>query len=129
MRDNRSDRTIERNYTQKRRFLIAMCELVKANKHPKSRFAQDFHPFHGVNRQTFAKYYNRRRASGGDPAALLPAKRGPRWRPAAPSPSSSASSSPNAARATTATPSSLSSSPPSARPPRPPRRGANINAR
>ena len=55
MRDNRSDRTIERNYTQKRRFLISECQLVKANKHPKFRFAQDFY------RQPFAKYLRRRR--------------------------------------------------------------------
>ena len=68
MRDNRSDKT------------ISEYELVKANKHPKFRFAQDFYAFHGVNRQTFSKYYNRHRASGGNTAALLPAKRGPRWR-------------------------------------------------
>ncbi len=80
MRDNRKDRTIERNYTQKWCFLISEYELVKAGKHPKFRFAQDFYAFHGVNRQTFAKCYNRHRASGGDAAALLPAKRGPRWR-------------------------------------------------
>ena len=80
MRDNRKDRTIERNYTQKWRFLVAEYELVKAGKHPKFRFAQDFYAFHGVNRQTFATCYNRHRASGGDAAALLPAKRGPRWR-------------------------------------------------
>ena len=67
-------------HAQKRRFLISEYELVKANKHPKFRFAQDFYAFHGVNRQTFAKYYNRHIRSGGDPAALLPAKRGPRWR-------------------------------------------------
>ncbi len=67
-------------HAQKRRFLIAEYELVKANKHPKFRFAQDFHPFHGVNRQTFGMCYNRHIRSSGDPAALLPAKRGPRWR-------------------------------------------------
>ena len=79
MKDNRNDRTIERNYTQKWRFLIAEYELVKAKKHPKFRFVQDFYAFHGVSRQTFAKYYNRHRESG-DANALLPAKRGPRWK-------------------------------------------------
>ncbi len=48
MKDNRNDRT------------IAEYELVKAKSAPKFRFVQDFHPFHGVSRQTFAKYYNRR---------------------------------------------------------------------
>ena len=79
MKDNRNDRTIERNYTQKWRFLIAEYELVKAKKHPKFRFVQDFYAFHGVSRQTFAKCYNRHRESG-DANALLPAKRGPRWK-------------------------------------------------
>ena len=55
MRDNRKDRTIERNYTQKWCFLIAEYELVKADKRLKFRFAQDFYAFHGVNRQTFSK--------------------------------------------------------------------------
>ena len=80
MRDNRNDRTIERNYTQKWRFLISEYLLVKAKRHPKFRFLHDFYAFHHVNRQTFAKYYNRYLDSGGDPGALLPAKRGPRWR-------------------------------------------------
>ncbi len=79
MKDNRNDRTIERNYTQKWRFLIAEYQLVKAKKHPQFRFVQDFYAFHGVSRQTFAKYYNRHRESG-DANALLPAKRGPRWK-------------------------------------------------
>ena len=44
MKDNRNDKTIERNYVQKWRFLIAEYQLVKAKKHPKFRFVQDFHP-------------------------------------------------------------------------------------
>ena len=35
MRDNRNARTIQRNYIQKWRFLIAERQLVKAGKHPK----------------------------------------------------------------------------------------------
>ena len=46
MKDNRNDGAIERNYAQKWRFLIAERQLVKAKKHPKFRFVQDFHPFH-----------------------------------------------------------------------------------
>ena len=42
MRDNRSDKTIERNYTQKRRFLISERQLVKANKRPKFRAGAAF---------------------------------------------------------------------------------------
>ena len=79
MRDNSTDRTIERNYVQKWRFLIRDYELVKAKRHPRFRFLQDFYAHHGTNRQTFAKYYNCYRLSGAD-GALLPRKRGPRWK-------------------------------------------------
>ena len=75
MRDNRSDKTIERNLMQKWRFLIKEYELVKAKQHPQFRFLQDFYAFHGTNRQTFAKYYNRFRQAGSADA-LLPRKRG-----------------------------------------------------
>ena len=36
MRDNSKDRTIERDYIQKRRFLIKEYQLVKAKRHPPS---------------------------------------------------------------------------------------------
>ncbi len=79
MRSNSNDRTLERNYIQKYRFLIREYELVKAKRHHQFRFLQDFYAYHGTNRQTFAKYYNRYRHSGADDA-LLPRKRGPRWK-------------------------------------------------
>ena len=79
MRNNSRDRTVERNYVQKWRFLVKEYELVKAKKHHQFRFVQDFYKFHGTNRQTFAKYYNRYRQSGSE-EALLPLKRGPRWK-------------------------------------------------
>ena len=71
MRDNSKDRTIERNYIQKWRFLVREYELVKAKCHPQFRFVQDFYAFHDTSRQTFAKYYNRYRLSGSD-NGLLP---------------------------------------------------------
>ena len=79
MRKNSKDRTVERNYIQKWRFLVREYELVKAKKHPRFRFVQDFYNFHGTSRQTFAKYYNRYRQEGSD-RSLLPLKRGPRWK-------------------------------------------------
>ena len=75
MRDNSTDRTLERSYIQKWQFLISEYELVKAKRHPHFRFVQDFYNFHGTNRQTFSKHYNRYKQAG-DPAALLPRKRG-----------------------------------------------------
>ncbi len=79
MRDNRKDGTLERNYLQKWRFLIREYELVKGKKHPKFTFVQDFYAFHGTDRQTFAKYYQRYQREGCD-GSLLPRKRGPRWK-------------------------------------------------
>ena len=79
MRNNSHDRTVERNYIQKWRFLIREYELVKAKSHPHFRFVQDFYNFHGTNRQTFAKYYNRYRQERSD-GSLLPLRRGPRWK-------------------------------------------------
>ena len=79
MRDNSKDGTIERNYIQKWRFLIKEYQLVKAKRHPRFRFVQDFYAFHGTNRQTFAKYYNRYLELNTS-ESLLPLKRGPRWR-------------------------------------------------
>ena len=79
MRDNSNDRTIERNYVQKCRFLIREYGLVKAKRHHQFRFLQDFYAYHGTSRQTFAKYYNRfRQESAND--ALLPRKRGLKWK-------------------------------------------------
>ena len=79
MRNNSRDRTLERNYVQKWRFLVKEYELVKARKHHQFRFVQDFYKFHGTSRQTFAKYYNRYKGGRSD-LALLPLKRGPRWK-------------------------------------------------
>ena len=73
MRDNSNDKMVELNYIQKWRFLIGEYELVKANKHPRFRFVQDFYNFHGTSRQTLAKYYNHFRQLGAD-QALLPQK-------------------------------------------------------
>ena len=79
MRDNSNDRTLERNYIQYWQYFIEDYELVKARKHPQFRFVQDFYNHHGVNRQTFAKYYNRYKQLGTG-EAFLPQKRGPKWK-------------------------------------------------
>ena len=47
----------------------------QGKRHPQFRFVQDFYAFHGTNRQTFGTY----RQSGADDA-LLPRKRGPKWK-------------------------------------------------
>lgn len=79
MRDNSYDRTIERNYVQKWRFLISEYELVKSGQ--SSRFSRvgEFYRHHGTCSQTFRKYYNRYLRSGLE-ADLLPRRRGAPWR-------------------------------------------------
>lgn len=79
MRGNSEDKTIERNYIQKWKFLIAQYELTKRKQHPHFRFVSDFYKHHKTNRQTFLKYYNRYKQSCGE-EALLPQKRGPKWK-------------------------------------------------
>lgn len=79
MRRTTEDKTLERNYLSKWRFLIQEYELVKAGRHHRFKFVQDFYAHHGTNRQTFAKYYNRYRRSGSE-EDLLPRKRGPKWK-------------------------------------------------
>ena len=79
MRDNSFDRTIERNYIQKWRFLIAEYAAVKEGRSPQFRRVGDFYRHHGTCSQTFRKYYNRYLQSG-DEAGLLPRRRGPKWR-------------------------------------------------
>jgi hypothetical protein len=59
MRDNSYDRTIERNYLQKWRFLIPEYEAVKAGRSEAFRRVGDFYRHHGTCSQTFRKYYNR----------------------------------------------------------------------
>lgn len=79
MRDNSFDRTIERNYLQKWRFLIAEYEEVKAGRSSVFRRVSEFYAHHGTCSQTFRKYYNRYLQSGRS-EDLLPRRRGPKWR-------------------------------------------------
>lgn len=79
MRDNSFDRTIERNYLQKWRFLIAEYEEVKAGRSAAFRRVSEFYAHHGTCSQTFRKYYNRYLQSGRE-EDLLPRRRGPKWR-------------------------------------------------
>jgi transposase InsO family protein len=79
MRDNSFDRTIERNYLQKWRFLIKEYEEVKAGRSAQFARVGEFYRHHGTCSQTFRKYYNRYLCSGEE-ADLLPARRGPKWK-------------------------------------------------
>jgi transposase InsO family protein len=79
MRDNSFDRTVERNYLQKWRFLIPEYEAVKAGHSPVFKTVGAFYRHHGTCSQTFRKYYNRYLQSGEE-ADLLPRRRGPKWR-------------------------------------------------
>lgn len=79
MRDNSYDRTIERNYLQKWRYLIAEYEEVKSGRSAHFRTVGAFYKHHGTCSQTFRKYYNRYLSSGA-PEDLLPRRRGPIWR-------------------------------------------------
>ena len=78
MRDNSFDRTIERNYLQKWRFLIQEYEEVKAGRSEKFARVGEFYRYHGTCSQSFRKYYNRYLQSGDE--GLIPQRRGPKWK-------------------------------------------------
>lgn len=73
------DKTLLQSRLKHFKFLIQEYELVKAKKHPRFRFVSDFYKAHGLTRQRFIKYYNRYKHEGTD-QALLPGKRGPKWK-------------------------------------------------
>lgn len=75
----RDDRTVERNYLQQWRCLIAEYESVKAGRSGIFRGIGEFYKHHGTCSQTFRKYYNRYRTSGSE-GDLLPKRRGPKRR-------------------------------------------------
>ena len=79
MRNNSQDKTLERNYIKKWRFLISEYDLVKTGSHPQFRFVMDFYRFHHTHRQTFLKYYHRFKQSTFE-RDLMPRKRGPKWK-------------------------------------------------
>ena len=80
MENNSKDDTLKRNYLQKYQFLIEHYEAIKNKTHPKFKFVKDFYKQTGTCPQTFLKYYARYKQSGGDISALLPGKRGPRFK-------------------------------------------------
>ena len=80
MRRNDKDDTLKRNYIQKYQYLIKDYEQVKRKEHPLFRTAKAFYRAHGTCAQTFLKYYNRYLAADGKDEALLPGKRGPRYK-------------------------------------------------
>jgi len=79
------DKTIERERIKKYKFLVKEYELIKQKKHSKFKFVSDFYNRHNLKRQTFIKYYNRYLQTLSD-YALIPNKRGPKWKSRRPIP-------------------------------------------
>jgi hypothetical protein len=79
MRINSQDQTLKRNYIQVYRHYIEEYEQVKNGLHPLWKRVGEFYAAHQLQRQTFLKYYARFKLNSED-SALLPAKRGPRWK-------------------------------------------------
>lgn len=77
--------TIIKNYLDKYLFLIGEYELTKAKSNPKFKYLKDFYQTHSLNRKTFLKFYNRYKENNNN-EALLPQKRGPKFRTRRPLP-------------------------------------------
>jgi hypothetical protein len=75
----RTDMTLERTTIEHRLFLIKEVNLIKHKAHPRYRFLEEFYKVHGLNRQSFIKFYNRYTIENQE-SALLPQKRGPRYK-------------------------------------------------
>jgi transposase InsO family protein len=80
MRGTTNDKTLQKNYEQKFKFLIQEYILVKDKKHPVFKTALMFYKSHNTCAKTFMKYYHRFLQSGGDIRTLVPQKRGPRYK-------------------------------------------------
>lgn len=80
MRSNARGETLKKNYIQSYQFLIEEYEQVKAKRHAKYQFAKGFYKAQGTCPQTFLKYCNRYKQSGGNDISLLPGKRGPKYK-------------------------------------------------
>lgn len=78
MRHNSEDKTLERNYKNKWKYLISEYELIKRRSHTRYRFVGEFFKAHSISRQLFNKIYRRYCGSGLE-EDLLPQKRGPKW--------------------------------------------------
>lgn len=79
MHTSLSEKDIKHNWLARQKRLVLEYEQVKAGVHPRFHFLQDFYTANGMKRQNFWKYYTRFKATGVD-TALLPAKRGPKWK-------------------------------------------------
>lgn len=86
MRNNTSDKTLKTNYIQTYQFLIGEYEQVKSGTHAIYDRVKDFYQAHRTCAQTFLKYYNRYKQSGGDLSSLVPGKRGAKYRTRRPGP-------------------------------------------
>ena len=73
------DGTLARNNVKLMLRLIDEYEAIKAKKHPRFRFVEDFYKSHNIKRQNFIKYYNRYKNSRQE-NDLLPRKRGPKYK-------------------------------------------------
>lgn len=73
------DGTLSRNNLHHMKFLVSEYERIKNKSHPRYAFVQDFYKAHNLTRQNFIKYYNRYKLLKSD-VALLPEKRGPKYR-------------------------------------------------
>lgn len=61
-------------------FLIKEYDQIKRHEHPNHRKVGDFYAHQGIDRRIFLKYYHRFKHGNGDNQALLPQKRGPRYK-------------------------------------------------
>lgn len=71
---------IEKRYLEKFAFIVMDYEAIKKRQHPHYKKCSDLFKVHRMDRRIFNKYYHRYLEAGRDINALIPRKRGPRFR-------------------------------------------------
>lgn len=73
------ERTLAESTIKRMQWLCGEYERIKLKQHARFCFVTEFYNFHNIKRQNFIKFYNRYKESGNK-MALLPQKRGPRYK-------------------------------------------------
>lgn len=76
--ENTSYTTLKMNSIRYMSKFVEEYELVRSKQHPEFKFLRDFFKARQICFQNFYKFYRRFQASGRNPEALLPRRRGPR---------------------------------------------------
>lgn len=80
MRKIGNDKTLEREFLKRMKYLVSEYEKIKNKKHERFIFVEEFYKVNKIKKQNFIKYYNRYKQNRNNDQYLLPLKRGPKYK-------------------------------------------------